>query len=426
MDSDDEDHVYSAPQDIRDSTLGRGDTLRIGEQPPKAEESPALAQEQWHDGRPLVKGFVLGKPIDAPKVWFHAPSVPKDWQPDPRRVWAQSEKREAEAPKHAADRGRILGEAKLPGPPPAIAAYLGEKAAQRMQAATLPPAPPKPLHVPALDAETAVRALENFVPVGSDTEKHERYKTYLQAYANHTTYTPPDGVVQDELDEFFETAERHRPVRGAMASRFTSSTLLQPDTPGTGGLMGTEEARAQAPAPVAAAQLPRTPAQEAARAGDFGDRTRTVTRYVPPKLLCKRLGVAPPYTEPEQDDTQRVLDKFGAAPEPTPEADAEPEFVFVPHSEAAEQAAEEEYQEARPSLDLFKAVFESDDDDDEPTAPRKRKTDAGKPKKKAKDRRVGPLTFDLDDDEAGGAPPVPLQRRDAPPIARPRASDLFE
>ena len=76
--------------------------------------------------------------------------------------------------------------------------------------------------------------------------------------------------------------------------------------------------------------------------------------------------------------------------------------MFAEPSEEQVSARERELQEARPPRDLFKAVFESDDEDEddapEPSqslrpAFAKRKAPAAPKKKKAK--RLGPLTFDL-------------------------------
>lgn len=334
---------------------------------------------------------------------FAPPNVPADWSPDPRRVWSQRKESNAPAkPQDAAERGRLLGEAKLPGPPPMIAAYLGEQAAKRLQAQAARAEAPKsrPLTVHPLEPETAVRALEAFVPVGSDSEKHARYKAYLQAYIHQSSYAPPDGIdnIQEELDEFFETAQRCRPMQGAMANRFTSSTVLQADTPGLGGFLSREAAQPKAEARMENL-TPLTPAQEAARAGEFGAQTRTVQLWNPPRLLCKRLGAEPPHPDYQENEMEQIMQKFGAEPEvPVPESEPAPDFVFAPMNEETEQANDAALTEERPSLDLFKAVFESDDEKEEPTAvPLKRKPDPTKPKKKSKDRRVGPLTFDPDD-----------------------------
>lgn len=65
----------------------------------------------FSDGRPLLPGFVLSdKPVSEDTWWVHAvgrdhavglpsgrfpvPEIPKDWTPDPRRVWSQDVKQE--------------------------------------------------------------------------------------------------------------------------------------------------------------------------------------------------------------------------------------------------------------------------------------------------------------------------------------------
>lgn len=432
MDSDDEDHVYASAPSIHESTLGRAApaTLTIGDTKAPA-AAPAAATSTWRDGRAVPPGFVAAAATLADSKTWAPPTVPKDWTPDPRRVWAQQTARAAAAPATAADRAAMLGEAKHPGPPPAISQYLDAKAAARAAASghAPPTAPSGPVRVQMVSPDTAQRALQHLRKTGADAAKEARYIAYLQAAAQSLTYEPPAGAdSQAEVDEFFEAASRYRPVHGDMAARFTSSTMLQ-DTPMQGGLQNPATFRPP-PQEERAPELV-SPAQQAARQGEFGALTRTAAPLYPARLLLRRLGIPDPHPDrdaeaPADDDDPASAWALGdrvptAAAAPTSATDT-PGIVFLPVSDVQESAMEEELQSKRPPMDLFKAVFASDDEDDDAppaTTPATLASSAVKRKapgasKKKKRERVGPLTFDLDADDE----PAPR----APP-RRPRAED---
>lgn len=412
LDSDDEDHVYATAPSIHESTLARPDTetLVLGEERAAVPDVPT-AQATWHDGRPLPAGFVRSTEMLPPEPQWPAPPVASDWQPDPRRVWdaTPTETKQPVRPTSAADRGAILGEAQHPGPPPAISQFLQAKAQARLGAGA------KPVHtltVHRIDAETAGRALAAFRPTGAEPEKEARYRTYLRSFEKGSTYAPntpglPLAEAQQELDDFFESASRHRPVHGDMAARFTTSTIVQESLPVAGGLQSAAALRAAAaetaPATSSAPAPARSAAQEAARNETFGALTRNVVPFHPPRLLCKRLHVPYPHPDgPAREATAGDADALLPTQSHNDSVEASSEYMFAEPSEEQVSARERELQEARPPRDLFKAVFESDDEDEddapEPSqslrpAFAKRKAPAAPKKKKAK--RLGPLTFDL-------------------------------
>lgn len=412
LDSDDEDHVYATGPSIHESTLARPHTekLVLSEEGAVAPDT-ATAQATWHDGRPLPAGFVQSPEMLPPEPQWPAPPVPSDWRPDPRRVWdAHRTDAQSARPTSAADRGAILGEAQHPGPPPAISQFLHAKAQARLKADA---GPVHSLTVHRIDAETARRALAAFRPPGAEPAKETRYRTYLQCYEKGTTYMPDTlglslAEAQQELDEFFESASRHRPVHGDMAARFTASTIVQESLPVAGGLQSAAALRAAvADAAPTKSEVPApalTAAQEAARNETFGPLTRNVVPLYPPRLLCKRLNVPNPHPDgPERDAPAGDTDAWLPAQSRSGSDDPASEYVFAEPSEEQASALECELQEARPPRDLFKAVFESDDDDEADeagpvhtihTAFTKRKAPAPTKKKKAK--RAGPLTFDLE------------------------------
>ncbi|PKI86018.1 hypothetical protein MVES1_000098 [Malassezia vespertilionis] len=310
MDSDDEDHVYGAPDRIEDSVLGRHEQMQIGGGTvPDKDMSienyehafltrKSISDATWHDGRPLPKG---------------------------------------------------------------------------------------------------------------DTAKHARYKTYLHANMNQTLYKPDMSVhptellLQTELDEFFEMASRYRPIQGEMASRFTTSVAMESDPNLEGGLYIPSKNTQPPTIPKVPELKPEpdvkkdlTSAQQAAQKGEFGPLTRSLEPFHPPRLLCKRFGVPNPYPNDDtpQDDIAKAMDRFGQ----TYTTNDEDAFTFI-HSEAAERADEDALQHVRPTLNLFKAVFESDEEEVVPSAP-KRKSEKTRVKKKTKNYKMGPLTFNMDEDEA--------------------------
>ncbi|WFD28660.1 hypothetical protein MNAN1_003673 [Malassezia nana] len=407
LDSDDEDHVYASAPSIHESTLARPPTETLVLNEASASAPAASTQDRWQDDRPLPPGFVRAPDVLVPERVWPAPPVASDWRPDPRRVWDACSVVEApQRPTSAADRGALLGEAPHPGPPPAISQFLQAKA-QARQAADAGPL--QALTVHRIDAETARRALAAFRSTGAEPAKEARYRLYLQSVEQGTAYTPdtagmPGREAQEELDEFFEMASRHRPVHGDMAARFTASTTVQESLPVAGGLQSAETLRAAAAEakPNAAPPVPAvlSPAQIAARKGEFGALTRSVVPLQPPRLLCKRLGVPIPQAQgaAPADDVDAPTEPAMRAPDEVPSSD----YVFTEPSEEQALAWEQALQEERPPRDLFKAVFESDEEGETPTSTQvlrttfpKRKASAPT-KKKKKALRTGPLTFDVE------------------------------
>lgn len=53
---------------------------------------PPISSSTWHDGRPVIRGFIVSsKPIMDDK-WFEPPEVPAGWEPRPSRVWNRGKK----------------------------------------------------------------------------------------------------------------------------------------------------------------------------------------------------------------------------------------------------------------------------------------------------------------------------------------------
>jgi G patch domain-containing protein 1 len=125
-----------------------------------------------------------------------------------------------------------------------------------------------------------------------------------------------------------------------------------------------------------------SPKAHAARMGMYGRLTREVKPWTPAKLLCKRFGVKDPNPPAEFDSTADVsVNPTGAAPSQEPDAStvlAAPSIA--PDASFASSLAgkrdlvniglgEDENQGRdtltyeRPAMDIFKAIFASDDED---------------------------------------------------------------
>lgn len=256
--------------------------------------------------------------------------------------------------------------------------------------------------VPQLDTEVAVQALSRgiggWMPYAEDEGKRARYRIFLEIRAGvrdglpeRLEKTSKDDWV-NEMNEFARAAQVFKPVTGMMASRFTSSSSrpqLASDRLGSVG-------NGQVPQSQPLAKPEDSPVN-AAKMGMFGPLTRSVKNFYPTRLLCKRFNVKPPANV--QLDPGNEVEKSGVAP-----STASSRFQSVSYQEQPDKAlrvvskiadqrllqassemtlrsnkntsqaipaaiVDPERNEAleaeRPSDEVFKAIFGSDDDEDE-------------------------------------------------------------
>ncbi|GAA5987065.1 hypothetical protein JCM11641_007830 [Rhodosporidiobolus odoratus] len=229
-------------------------------------------------------------------------------------------------------------------------------------AAPTPAPPPQEeenvaLFVPQLDRPTALAALRGFQPYSSastspDPVKQTRYTLYLQYQSSGTASTtsspfgprtPPNGKMQTveelnrELSEYAQSARVFKPVSGMLGNRFQTSQSAALDVPkvapglyqpppksstaaANGGTGSTDlaskygDASSNPSQPLKPPEPALTPAQAAARAGNFGPLTRTTSFFRPAKLLCKRFGVRDPHeVQGEEKGDAGVGGKWGEA-----------------------------------------------------------------------------------------------------------------
>ncbi|KAI0851109.1 DUF1604-domain-containing protein [Daldinia vernicosa] len=308
----------------------------------------ALAQagknlRKCHDGRLPLDGFVFGVETDDLSSTINT-QVNKYPPPEIPPGWKSSKQRESDTPAagyvSAADaakaskldprsRAALLGEAQLPGK--SVFDFLSSSARDRLATATgktnLPPGLgeiPEGYalseeekrqellrQIPELDKMTAAAAIARgasggAAPYADDEAKRARYRAYLEWAAGFSTNPPsrlPSVSVEDwlrELHEFRSCALIFKPMTGAMASRFTTSSSSSSTSKSATGSSSTAPSSDRDLLSVPP-QKPVDPAEQAARLGMYGSMTRSVCDFYPTRLLCKRFNVKPPaHVQPDQ------------------------------------------------------------------------------------------------------------------------------
>lgn len=303
---------------------------RMGTANPTIENKPTFTAQrvgnpkqlllQCHDGRPPLDGFVLKETLDAfggmnigderrrpqviPENWKSSVSVLPETDGSSYRSTADAAKASALT---VTSRGGLLGETQLPGR--SVFDLMTPEARVRLAAASgrtdLPSVDGGPRsgvgsedELPTLDPEVARQALQRevngWMPYAEDENKRSRYRAYLESQAesrrpkpNNQSLKQPAGTDEDwsvELHEFARAAHVFKPISGLMASRFTSSTVMNPD-----GKKETQEPLLSRPE-----AKPKNPAEAAARMSMFGPLTRSVSNFYPSRLVCKRFGLPAP------------------------------------------------------------------------------------------------------------------------------------
>lgn len=324
-------------------------------------------------------------------------------------------------------RGAALGEEPPVSAAKSVWEYISEKDRERLQAfaaaAKSKSAPPPPLSmapeqdlpperatevvVPPLSPRTASAALQGFMPYTDDEAKQERYRSYLrsQTYNTKTPFPqllPSTNIdeINNELETFAQSARIFRPMSYAMSSRFTSgsTSLASADTnvprPGLHVFdpsKATEFVKPQSTEVEVKKSL--SPREQAAHDGNYGPLTRVVKDFYPVKLVCRRFHVPDPHPEgpPEGEKSGTATPTAGAdydstptsfashfthqagtdVENPTPPPPGREEGERVPTSLAEVGMADDANQGrdtltyTKPSIDIFKAIFASDDEDDE-------------------------------------------------------------
>ncbi|KAI9062765.1 hypothetical protein FKP32DRAFT_1593437 [Trametes sanguinea] len=372
----------------------------------------------------------------------------------------------------ADQRGSMLGETPLPAKARSVFDFMSQKDRERLESirnnakagapvappeARAPsPGPPPPapggLRIPHLHPSVAKAALQGFQPFASDPVKHSRYTAFLTFQANHVSGEPADNVgfgplpgqsmeeFNKELEDYAKSATVFKPLSGAMAGRFRSALVVengpkifeglhQPDTTAEGD--GSQDDRAE--------EKEEDPKMGAVRLGMYGPLTREVQPWQPAKLLCKRFGVKEPevdMTGPAGAASSDFEFATGAAKSISQAAEASSDNVAgaapaqitaPPDSDTVGRSTgrrdlaniglgEDETQGQdiltyqRPEMDVFKAIFASDDEDSD---------DEAEEAHKEKETTPAPLDF------FGTAKPVTKPETKAEPTPPPPAPPAF-
>ncbi|KAG9018906.1 hypothetical protein FRB90_008487 [Tulasnella sp. 427] len=393
----------------------------------------------FHDGRPVPSGFVTSAKPEVEDTWFKLPEIPKDWRPNPAKLWASQAvpppKQENVPPvgsthtykgKGRPDgmsvdkRGDILGEKRLPAAPRSVFDYLSAKDRERLQAFAIkakeaasgvplkkPSPPPETVsggdissNIPDLHPSIAKAAMSGFQPFTSEPEKQARYDVFLKYHASPGPNVPylarrprqSEEEFRKELQDYAKAAMIFKPVSGVMADRFRTAAVAQ-DVPkvvealyypapleeSQEGAQSEEDKQKQK-------EEDADPKRQAARMGMYGSLTRETKEWRPIRLLCKRFGVPDPFMSKDGEAAPETA-SFGAGgsvpdPQTAPAASsdtgasiAKPSLPPLPAAPGRKDIAniglgEDESQGQdtltyeRPSMDIFKAIFASDDEDE--------------------------------------------------------------
>ncbi|CAL1714480.1 unnamed protein product [Somion occarium] len=324
----------------------------------------------------------------------------------------------------ADQRGSLLGETPLPSQPRSVFDYLSQKDRERLQnvrgnialpadqKVSMPPPPPPSepqppyipgqIHIPHIHPSVAKAALHGFQPFTADPVKQSRYTAFLHYASQTSADSSPSSIgigpmpdqtndeFNKELSDYAKSATVFKPLSGAMAGRFTSSKILEMGPNIVEGLH-TPDVRTT-PEPDENGQIGKEgeekrdedPRRGAVRMGMYGPLTREVKPWQPARLLCKRFGVKEPEIEMTDADADArkagEVDKSGTTTSPlaplktiTEGLENKPELAETSSSVTRNLAnvglGEDETQGRdiltyeRPSMDVFKAIFASDDED---------------------------------------------------------------
>ncbi|KAL5633454.1 hypothetical protein ACGC1H_003821 [Rhizoctonia solani] len=379
----------------------------------------SVGQDEWYPLPDVPQGWTA----DPRRVWAKFSGVDggedRDMEDAAIEVKAVQESKGGwrNAPS-AQERGAKLGEPALPQPTRSVFDYLSQKDRNRLlnfraavasntadESQVSPP--PKPTVKPRIaptTAPTAKAALLGFQPFAADPLRNARYTAYLQYHASAPSASdaPPAslGLLPDqnaeqfnkEMEDYAKAAAIFKPVTGAMAGRFVggTSTIIGGAPIVEGGLYQPtyekkDEETTQTPVPIEEAD----PKANAARLGMYGPLTHEVRPWYPHRLLCKRFGVRDPHPDgPPTAPTKTWEEEVGVAP--TAPASVDLASVEMKPLDAVDGTGEGDAEQepgprdlgnvglgddphqgvdtltyVRPAMDVFKAIFASDEEESE-------------------------------------------------------------
>lgn len=326
----------------------------------------------------------------------------------------------------------MLGETPLPALARSVFDYMSQKDRERLESlknnltsgAPRPPSPssspqpplppsssPNSVIIPDLHPSIAKAALTGFQPFTADPLKHSRYTAFLQ-YASDAASGSGKGIgfgsmpghsiseFNKELSDYAKAATVFKPLSGAMAGRFRSAVVVEHGPKVVEGLHTPDVSNTpDEDEKTNKEKEDEDPRMGAIRLGMYGPLTREMKPWQPAKLLCKRFGVKEPEMNP--DDLAELntgqTSKFDEAfPPPAPKqpppgsaagsGSATPLAITDGSGAGSGEKSERNLASIglgeddtqghdtltykRPAMDIFKAIFASDDEDsDDEDAP---------------------------------------------------------
>jgi len=295
----------------------------------------------------------------------------------------------------------MLGETPLASAPRSVFDFMSKKDRERLQniASGLPaqppttPSAPLTIKMPHTEPHIAQAALRGFQPFSSDMVKQERYNIYLESQLGTDAAGPPltpspeqriDGF-NKEVEDYAKAALLFKPISGAMAGRFTSAAVVERGPKIHEGLHtpSQEEVEAKEEERREEEEAKISPKAHAAKMGMYDPLTREIQPWQPARLLFKRFGVKDPTPVVEtlapQDGASGS--KLSWQAEESAESASGPpgagegsmgsmgsnrdgpkDLTNVELGEDDDQGRDMLTYE-RPTMDVFKAIFASDEED---------------------------------------------------------------
>jgi len=331
---------------------------------------------------------------------------------------------------------------------------------------------PAPTSIPYTAPHIASAALKGFMPFTNDPAKQARYVAYLrsQTTPDHPELLPPNlpdqtsEAYHKELSDYSKSAAIFKPVSGVMASRFTTAAVVDMGPKTVEGLHQPKHEPEPAPAPPQdGKEREKEPARldegvqstkaNAARTGMFGALTREVVPWQPSRLLCKRFGVKDPNPDITTDTPMPGVPNTKGNTWKAEEVLAEADLQTANGSTSADPSdpsssmdrrtardleniglGEDESQGrdtltyVRPSMDIFKAIFASDDEDSDEGAEEDGGQEKGAPPPAAPDVGSSTVPKRPEEENAADVKTIPTHLRthnasDRAPIYEPRSVD---
>jgi hypothetical protein len=328
-DADDIEVYDSENLELYDKVLGEGAQTKSVNKPDSG-FNENLSSGKCSDGSLPLRGFrVSSRPMSKPK-WFPPPTLPPGYKPLINQQSATSTAMHTGMAISPAERGKILGETPLPSTPTPqkdVFSYIAPQDRDKLFALT-----------------------NRFTSSSTETFEFKTSETI-------------EWESREKNKIFTETAAKFKPMSVAMSQRFVGGTIID----STGRELD-KEAKTE------------TYQETAAAMNMFGKLTRAYEEWYPTPLLCKRFNLKNPHQGkeipqkkeqpstlgldilPTGIDAPTSMEYQGPSHNTSQEDYSSQQPIEGPQTQQEEEEIEEELpNEEKPSIDLFKAIFEDNE-----------------------------------------------------------------